>query len=230
MRWFVGDTETTDNTDNARVCEIAWAELDENTLEVIERQHSLIDPLVHISAAASGVHGIVDGDVGFAPTITEFFSVVYGKQLTGPSVLIAHNAGFDYRFFAPFMPNAAGMMCTLRLSRRYLTEAENHQLATLKYQFLGAPKNRSHSADGDVETTVDLVRLLVKRSGLGLSGLMAESLKPVFIKKWPFGKHRDKPLDVDKGYCRWALGNMKELDSDLRWSIEQVMAGVPIPA
>jgi DNA polymerase III epsilon subunit-like protein len=222
-RFILGDTETTDAGKTAKVCEIAWVEVDED-LNIIDSQHSLIDPQARISATASGIHGITNIDVADAPTMAEFFEHIYGRRLTGDIVFMAHNVKFDLRFFEPFVDNLVGTLCTLRLARRLLTEAENHKLPTLMYQF-GLERGESHSADGDVRTTLDLLRLLKQKAGLPLIALADLSTTPLLVERWPFGKHKDKPLTFDKGYVNWALKNMTELDEDLRWSLEQVAAG-----
>jgi DNA polymerase III epsilon subunit-like protein len=222
-RFILGDTETTDAGKTAKVCEIAWVEVDED-LNIIDSQHSLIDPQARISATASGIHGITNIDVADAPTMAEFFEHIYGRRLTGDVVFMAHNVKFDLRFFEPFVDNLVGTLCTLRLARRLLTEAENHKLPTLMYQY-GLERGESHSADGDVRTTLDLLRLLKQKAGLPLISLADLSTTPLQVERWPFGKHKDKPLAFDKGYVSWALKNMTEIDEDLRWSLEQVAAG-----
>lgn len=230
MRWILGDTETSGFGPDSRVCEIAWVEVDED-LNVLDSQHSLIDPQCRISASASGVHGITDADVADAPTMAEFFEHIVQRRYIAdePSVFIAHNSKFDLPYFKPYLPKLAGTLCTLRLARKLLTDAENHKLPTLMYQY-DLERGESHTADGDVRTTLDLLRLLVKVSGASLNALMTEANLPIFIEKWPFGKHKDVPLvSSPRDYCQWAVRNMKELDPDLKWSIEQVLAGnVPV--
>jgi DNA polymerase-3 subunit epsilon len=226
MRYIVGDVETS-SLANGGVCEIAWVEVDED-LQVLERVHSLIDPECRISAAASGIHGITNLDVADAPTLREFFEIIRGEPIVGDSVLVGHNIAYDRPFFAPYMPELRGTLCTLRLARKLLPMAENHRLQTLMFQF-ELRRNASHRADGDVDTCLSLLELLVQASGQTLPELMAEAAKPILVEKWPFGKHKDKPLGFDMGYVDWALKNMKELDSDLKWSLEQVKAGRRTP-
>lgn len=222
-RWIIGDTETTTQGPTAKVVEIAWVEIDDS-LNVVDRCHSLIDPQCPISAGAGGVHGIRIEDVLESPTIEEYFDIVLGQRITGPSVLIAHKVDFDLPFFKPFMPQLVGTMCTMRLAKKLLPEAENFKLTTLAYQF-NLPRQTAHRAAGDVEMCLDLLRLIVERSGgAALEELMVECAVPIVVEKWPFGKHKDKPLNFDMGYVKWALKNMKELDTDLRLSLEAVAA------
>lgn len=225
MRFLVADTETTGITPEDRVCEVAWVELDEE-LQVLDRQHSLIDPQRMISHSASGTHGITNADVIEAPTLDEFFDIILGGTYfaKGDEVcLIAHNADFDKRFLGPYMPIVM-TLCTLRLARRVYPQAENHKLSTLMYA-LGLTRGKSHSADGDVDTTVDLLFKIVEKTGKTLPDLVAASLEPVWVEKMPFGKHKDMPLKSLPGtYVQWLM-KLDNLDRDMRWSLEQLLQG-----
>jgi exodeoxyribonuclease X len=220
MRFIVGDTETTGPKPDDKVVEIAWVEVDEG-LAVVDRVHSLIDPEMHIPAAASGIHRITDADVVHAPTIKEFFYELMDDPLQGDVCLIAHNVQFDRRYFSPFISNLVAELCTLRLARRLWPEAENHKLQTLMFE-LDLDRGTSHRADGDVDTTVDLLRKIVERSGKSLLELAAESMEPVLVEVMPFGKHKGKKLlDLPKDYVKWLL-NLDNLDRDMRWSLERL--------
>ncbi len=221
---MVGDVETTGaNRNTDRVVEVAWLEIDEN-LNILDRQHSLIDPQMPISASASGIHGITAADVAEAPTLAEFFDEVLPAGFFGPEdevCLIAHNVPFDRGFLQPHMPITLEL-CTLRLARRVFPDAENHKLATLMY-LLGLTRGKSHSADGDVETCLDLLRKICEKTGNGLQELLNEAMVPIWVEKMPFGKHKDKPLrSLPNDYIAWLLG-LDNLDADLRWSIEKVV-------
>lgn len=222
LRALIADVETTGADKDDRVCEVAWIEVDEN-LAVLDRQHSLIDPQRPISATASGIHGITNVDVAESPTMEEFFGVILsGKYFAADDevLLIAHNSIFDRRFLSPHMPIVAEL-CTLRLARRTWPEAENHKLATLMYLF-NLERGKSHSADGDVETTFDLLCKIVAATGKNLQTLIHEAVEPVWVNSMPFGKHKGKPLkDLPSTYIAWLLG-LDNLDSDTRWSLNKV--------
>lgn len=227
IRFILGDTETTGPKTSDKACEIAWIELDEN-LQVIDRVHSLIDPEMKISAGASGVHGLTNDDVADAPTIEEFFDIVLpdhmGKpqKLDGPTVLIAHNVGFDKRYFGPFMPDLRAEMCTLRLARRAWPDAENHKLATLMFE-LELRRGVSHRADGDVETTFHLLEKIVEMLGKDLMTLAEESMEPEFVQIFPFGKHKMQDIrQVPTSYFDWLLKQGGNIDRDLAYTIDIV--------
>lgn len=223
LRIIVADTETTGPKTTDKACEIAWLEVDSN-LNVINEVHSLIDPQMPISAGAMGVHGIEDHMVANAPTIEEYWSIVNPGALDGPVCFVAHNSIFDKRYYGPYIPNMAAEICTLRLARRAFPEAENHKLSTLMYA-LQLDRGKSHSAAGDVVTCLSLLRRCSERLGLGVLDLAAESMKPIWVEKMPFGKHKGVPLRaLDGGYKAWLL-KLPDLDTDTRWTLEEIAAG-----
>jgi exodeoxyribonuclease X len=224
LRFFVCDTETTGPTPQDKVVELAFVELDAD-LQVLDRQHSLIDPQRAISASASGVHGITYDMLTEQPTLDEFFSVLYGSLLTGNVVFIAHNAQFDLRYLKPYIPTLAAEVCTLRLARKYFPRAENHKLSTLMYE-LGLARGTTHRADGDVDTTVGLLRKIVEVSGKSITQLAEDSAQPEFVAVMPFGKHKGLPVrDVPRGWFTWLLKQGGTIDRDLLYTINKVLAG-----
>lgn len=220
MRYFLGDVETSGLTNNDKVVELAWIEFDED-LNILESVHSLIDPEIPINPGASGIHGITNKDVEDAPTIEEFFCVVRGTgPITDDLVFSAHNTPFDRRFFGPWLPGLQAELCTLRLARRVFPEAENHKLPTLMYH-LDLVRGTSHRADGDVQTTFDLLRKIKEKCGLSIESMIDLCAMPLKVAKLPFGKHKGSALsDIPKSYRAWLLG--QDIDKDLRWSLEQL--------
>lgn len=222
-RYIVTDTETTGPTPQDKICEIAWVEIDEQ-LNEIDLVHSLIDPQRPISASASAVHNITADMVQDSPTVEEFFEQI-SPRVGGEYILIAHNVKFDRPRVEPHLPAVVGQLCTLRLARRYLPNAENHKLGTLAYQY-GLSRGESHRADGDVRTCLSLLRYITELSGKSLPTLVEEELQPVLVDKMPFGKHKDVPMHLlDRGYALWALRNMQDLDPDLKHTLELRASG-----
>lgn len=219
-RFILADTETSGFGKGSGVCELAFVELDEQ-LNILDQQYSLIDPEVPISPSASGVHGITNADVQDSPTMAEFFEVVYGQRLTGDVVLIAHNVVFDKPYIEPYIDSLAGEVCTLRLARKYIPEAPDHKLATLKY-FLELDAGTSHRADGDVRTTIDLLRHIVARSGASLSDLVKQTSEPIFVHTMPFGAHKGLNIrDIPEDYRRW-LRRKTDIDPDLKYTLAEL--------
>lgn len=221
IRYIIGDTETTGLEEDAGVCEIAWIEIDED-LNVVDRVHSLIDPQRPISPSASGVHGITNSMVHDAPTMAEFFEHFQPSIPRSPVGLIAHNLNFDVRFFKPHFGSLDFSLCTLRLARHIWPDAENHKLQTLRYYLAdeGLDGGDAHSALGDVETCLSVLRVVRDRFDLSLTDMAELSRKPIVVVKMPFGKHRGLKLDeLPSGYVDWLL-NKAEIDDDLRYSLE----------
>lgn len=227
---LVADTETTGATPEDKIVEIAWLEVDDN-MAVLREFCSRIDPQRPISASASGVHGITNEDVADAPTIEEYFTEVPGVHVPDEIVLIGHNIRFDRRYLEPTMPTKiVDTLCTLRLARKYLPDAENHKLTTLSFQY-GLYRGHAHSALDDAKTCLDLLRFVVALSGKTLRELVVEGRDPQWVNTMPFGKHKDVPMrDLDRSYARWATtGGMKDLDVDLEYTLKRVAKG-DIPA
>lgn len=221
VRVLVLDTETSGLKAPIGVCEIGFIELNPDTLEEIGRHRSLIDPEQHISASASGIHRITDDMVQDAPTLSEFFEVVMENQFSDANVLmIAHNSDFDYPLVKDYLGKSKPL-CTLKLARRIYTDVEDHKLATLKYEFGLGKGGVSHSAEADVEDCADLLRKIVKDTGMGLAELMDFQYKPRVIDIMPFSKdHKGKPLkDVPKSFWVWLQRQPGPHDPDLTYSV-----------
>ncbi|MDI1360634.1 exonuclease domain-containing protein [Methylotenera sp.] len=218
FRFIVADTETTDATPSAGVCEVAYAEIDEN-FNIIREHTSLVDPEKPISASASGIHGIADEDVVDSPTLDEYMFVVHETPpFMGKVVFIAHNAQFDLRYLGKYIDEHAGTICTLRLARRFLPNAENHKLQSLMYE-LKLPRRESHRADSDVFTTIGLLKHISEVSGVSLRDMVAETEKFIKVETMPFGKHKGTPLvALTSSYRKWLL-ELDNLDPDLKQSL-----------
>jgi exodeoxyribonuclease X len=115
----------------------------------------------------------------------------------------------------------AESLCTLALARQYITGTTNHKLETLKNE-LGFPDQKSHSALGDVYTTLDLLRYLVPKSGTTLETLFKRANLPKIVHKMPFGKHKGVLMTkVPPDYRTWLLAQ-DNLDKDLRYTLEKL--------
>jgi len=57
--------------------------------------------------------------------------------------------------------------------------------------------------------------------------LVELSFKNVLIQKFGFGKYSGRYIDeismCDRGYLEWMLGNISDLDEDLRYSIQHYL-------
>lgn len=229
---FITDTETTGATPEDKIVDIAFIEVDDE-LNVVREVQSLVDPQRPISYSAQAVHGIEPNMIENAPTIEELFAIVLPQQgfaLPEDVEIIAHNSMFDRRYVEvlPF-PKISGFTCTLRLARRYLPKAENHKLTTLVYQY-GLYKGEAHGALEDARMALGLLKFIVELSGKTVRELIEEQREPQWVSVCPFKKFKDQPMTaVDRGYAQWALGNMQNLDPDMRYTLTCIASG-KIPA
>lgn len=227
MIYLVGDTETTDATENRGVCEIGWVLIDENW-NILETVESLIDPEKDISPAASGIHGLTYDDVKHSPTLEEFFTLsdagCYGKRFQGPVTLIGHRIGFDRPAFEPYIDGEVFELDTLRYVRKLYPDADNHQLSTMKFQ-LNLPKDAgaAHRVLADVMVTYHLAKHISERMNLTLPQLAEHARQPMLIKTLPFGKHKGQPIsEVPKSYLSWMKREM-QLDFDTQHTINTIL-------
>ena len=219
------DTETTDATPDRGVCDLAFVITDEQ-FNVLDERESLIDPEKPISPSASGVHGLTNADCEDAPTLSEFFSdldhtACYGGPLPGPAVIIGHRVSFDTHTIGKYVDGDFTELCTLRWVRRLYPDADDHKLTTMMFA-LGLPRpENAHRALSDVYSAMHLCDHICERTGLSLAQLAEASLQPFELAYFPFGKHKGTAFkDVPKSYLRWARENMKDLDQDMRFTID----------
>lgn len=117
--------------------------------EIVDTFEAFVRPEVPIAADVTEVHGLVDEDVRDA----EPAGVVLARfmEWLGDDWLVAHNAGFDANVLA-FEAHRYGVALTtapifdsLRLARRFITDAPDHKLGTL-VAHLELDIDRSHRA------------------------------------------------------------------------------------
>lgn len=212
MNYYILDTETTGLKSPAGVVEFSARRIDGNTLEELDHVTSLCNPGLPIEPGAQAIHGISDMDVMGAPLIQDVF------KLEGPVVAIAHNWPFDSRHLSQHIENLSGALCTLSLSRKLVLDSPNHKLGTLATH-LGIPVGEAHRAGGDTETTLNLLRYLVPKSGRTLAQLVAAAKKPVILHTMSFGMHKGKKFsELPMDYIVWFL-KQNGLDKDLHLSL-----------
>ena len=205
------DTETASL--HSGVVELALLHID-TELNVLGEFHTKVNPERPIEPGAFAVHGISDADVADAPTLAQI------PELSLVTHAVAHNYPFDSRMLKGRL-NAEASLCTLSLSRQYLKGTANHKLENLKRE-LGLPDQKSHSALGDVYTTLDLLRHLLPLTGVPLDTLFKRAAQPKMIHRMTFGKHKGLLISqVPADYRAWLLGQ-ENLDKDLKYTLEKL--------
>ena len=160
------------------------------------------------------------------PMTLDEFMADYGFHFANPdSVFVAHNVSFDLRFLGSYLHPDAQKVCTLRLARHCLPDADNHKLQTLKY-VLGLESGDAHRAIGDVQTLINLFTSLCALSGLTPLDMIALSATPIPVRRMGFGKHKGELIaDLPRDYVRWLLNKADNVDTDLRVTLKKLHPG-----
>jgi len=209
------DLETTGVGPNARPVEVAWIQVDHD-LNEIARAVSLINPGIPIEPGASAVNGITDDMVATSPTLEHFVRSIQGDPFAaGATLVIAHNAPFDYPHFIPFCATSDSL-CTLRLARHIFDDLGNHRLETL-CTHLGVSGTQEHRAMADAEMCLALTRYMADHHADGVDDLLALAHVALSEMNMPFGKHKNTPIaDLPSDYVQWMRSEMDSLDGDLK--------------
>jgi DNA polymerase III epsilon subunit-like protein len=212
---IVVDIETTGLGPGARPVEVAWIQVDHDLNEVA-RAGSLVNPGMPIEPGASAVNGITDAMVAESPTLEHLMRSIHGDPFAaGHTLVIAHNAPFDYPHFAPFFDTSESL-CTMRLSRHLLADFDNYRLDTL-CTHLGLSGTQDHRAMGDTEMCLALMKHLADHHEDGIDGLLSLSGRALFEMNMPFGKHKNTPIaELPSDYVRWMRSAINDLDGDLK--------------
>ena len=219
MKFLISDVESTGlhppPAPASGVVEVAYLELDMNTLEILNEGYSRVNPGCPIHPEASKVHGITDADVIHAPKLGEVYKFEDAVIHSG------HNAPFDLKFLAGQYDNLIGSLCTLALARQYIHDSPNHKLGTL-VDHLGLQKGQAHNALADCHMTRHLLIHIIEKSGRDLKAHIAAARKPKVVMQMPFGKYKGQKIAT---LPRWYIDYFadKEIDPDLRYSFDQAL-------
>ncbi len=130
---------------------------------VVDRFQSLMNAGVPVNSFVSQLTGITNAMVRAAPPAAEVMREA--ARFVGTAPLVAHNAGFDQRFWRSELAHAGvaaphPFACTVLLSRRLYPDAPAHKLGVLA-DWLGLPRSgRAHRALADAEVTAELLARL----------------------------------------------------------------------
>ena len=224
------DTETTGNTPEDRLCQIAYT--DGNKL----RTEALYKPTVPISIESMAVHHITTKMVANKPAFKFSLEYAYLKNFFADeqSVLVAHNAPFDVGMLKHEGLVPDRIICTLRVARFLDDESKisSYRLQYLRY-YLDIELDEqvtAHDALGDVLVLEKLFERLQKKimQKLGKTAdeavayMIEISSKPSLMRKFNFGKHKDKTVEevskMDAGYLEWLLKQkMENEESEEDW-------------
>jgi len=164
MKFAVIDLETTGGAPrNNKIIEIAIVLSDGE--RVIDTFHSLVHPEMSIPPFITQMTGIHDRMVESAPRFYQIARRVV--ELTEDTVMVAHNAQFDYGFLKEEFRQLGyhfhlPTLCTLRLSRHYFPHLPSHSLESLIRSF-GIRVQHRHRALDDALATAQIFHAILKR-------------------------------------------------------------------
>jgi DNA polymerase-3 subunit epsilon len=133
--------------------------------EVVDQFISLINPEREIQPFVVNLTGINNNMLRTAPKFHEVAKRIV--EITSNSVLVAHNAQFDYRILRTEFRRLGynferKTLCTVDLSKILIPDAESHSLGKL-VRSLGIAVSDRHRANGDALATLKLFKLLLAK-------------------------------------------------------------------
>lgn len=209
------DTETTGNTNNDFLCQIAYKNGDETFNE-------LYNPGIKIPPEASAVHHIsnkmIEGREKFSES--KDYSKIKDLFENPENVVVAHNAPFDLMIIKKENIIPSNFICTLRVARELDPEGkiERYNLQYLRYLLEIEIEATAHDALGDVmvlEKLFDRLKTKIKENEncddiQAIEKMIEISSHPSILKTINFGKYAGKKVadiaSIDKGYLEWLLG------------------------
>ncbi|MBQ4914923.1 ribonuclease H-like domain-containing protein [Maribacter sp. MMG018] len=184
------DIETTGGKFNEEgITEIAIHKFDGH--EIVDSFISLINPEKEIQPFVVNLTGINNKMLRTAPKFHEVAKRIV--EITQDTVLVAHNAQFDYRILRTEFRRLGynyerKTICTVDLSKVLLPEAESYSLGKL-VRSLGIPVSDRHRANGDALATVKLFKLLLAKDS-------EKTILQDVIRKESHGELSEKQLDI----------------------------------
>lgn len=158
--------------------------------EVVDTFSELMDPGFSIPPFITSLTGITNAMLRGRPSPEAVMPRL--RAFLGDHVCVAHNAGFDGRFFRAEMETAGeaherAFLCTMLLSRRLVPDAASHKLGELvRHLRLRTPEGmRAHRALADALMTVELCKHLLSDLHARLNGRAADAELLAAISRKP---------------------------------------------
>lgn len=221
MSIFFFDTETTGNTPEDRIIQLAIKERG-NPAPVINELFKAPFPIPFESSA---VHHISNKMVEGKPLFQESPRYEELKALfANPEhIFVAHNSAFDVAMLASEGIVPTQVICTLKTIRTLDSENAftNHKLQYLRYALDMELDVGAHDAFADVlvlEQLFEYCITKIKSAGMSedeaLKKMIDTTKEPSYIKDINFGKYKGSTVaDVahkDPGYLAWLLAEKKK--------------------
>lgn len=158
------DIETTGGKFNEEgITEIAIHKYDGN--DIIDSFVSLVNPEKAIQPFVVNLTGINNKMLRNAPKFYEIAKRII--EITKDSILVAHNASFDYRILRTEFRRLGfefeiPTLCTIELSKKIIPGLESYSLGKLCRK-IGIPVSDRHRANGDALATIKLLQILLQK-------------------------------------------------------------------
>ncbi len=233
------DLETTGLEVEDKICSIGLVIIDGDKTEI---KYDLINEGKKIPPKASSIHHITNEMIKDKPIFKESESYKFLELNNNEDVtLIAHNINFDLqKLMACGIGWRGKIIDTLRVTKHLIPECEFFSLQFLRYelklykqeteQCLACginPNILPHNALDDALIAKLLYDYLLESATL--DEMYELSFKNVLLDKINFGKYKDRYIEDivmnDRGYLKWLLANVMDLDEDLRYSIVYYLEG-----
>ena len=162
--YTIVDIETTGGKFNEEsIIEVAAYRFD--GVAITDQFISLVNPQRDIHPYVEKLTGITSKMVKTAPLFHEVAKRII--EITSDSILVAHNAQFDYRILQLEFKRlgfefSMKSLCTVILSQELLPDQESYKLGRLS-RSLGIPLKDRHRASGDALATVELLKILIEK-------------------------------------------------------------------
>lgn len=237
MKLIFLDTETTGNTKDDVLCQLAYHELGSNSDFC-----QLYNPGRPIPPEASAVTHITNRHVTDKPKFTESQDYQNIKNLLEDEdvVVIAHNATFDLDMLQKENIIPKNFICTLRVARELDTDGKlpKYNLQYLRYALDLNVEAQAHDALGDVHVLRALFeRLLAKmielhgNEDVAIQKMIEISSHPSILRTINFGKYAGRSLDevlkIDRGYLEWLYDqkrNSEQNEEDWLYTLEKLLS------
>lgn len=224
------DTETTGLESTDKICSIAVVYEEDGELKSI---YELVNEGKKIPSLASSINHITNEMIKDKPKLRDTKAYKFLEQNNQKDVtIVGHNINFDLKMLrACGFEFYGSVIDTLRSTRHLIRECELFSLQFLRYELKLYKEEReprvAHHALSDAMTAKSLYELLLEladeRELVRLTG------EKVLLEKFEFGKYSGRYIEeismCDRGYLEWMLGNIVDLDEDLRYSITYYLGG-----
>ena len=167
--------------------------------KVTERYVSLINCQVRIPSFITQLTGISQAMVDSAPPVARVVPELL--DFIGGDALSAHNASFDEKFLKAeaerldLAPRHAGLVCSLKLSRRVFPGLGSYKLGLLSSQLGIRFRSAAHRAESDAEVGAELLHHIARHLGRSFGVTQVESQVLLSVNKLSAAK---VPAFLDK--------------------------------